>query len=198
MSKYWREVRRVIKQILNNKDIRLVNFAYKGNKSSSQNDWHKLRNPLRMLFTALIFEILRKTPPCKIKNAIYRIFGVRIGKGVSIAYNVLPDPLFPELLTIQDGVMIGSDCELATHEFLRESFSLARTIIRKNAMISGYTIIRRGVTIGENAITGAICFVSSDVEDNMFVGGIPAKPIKKLTPEDMKLKKDIEIIKYKE
>ena len=160
----------------------------------------KLLNRLGLLliFTALIFEILRKTPPCKIKNAIYRIFGVRIGKGVSIAYNVLPDPLFPELLTIQDGVMIGSDCELATHEFLRESFSLGRTIIRKNAMISGYTIIRRGVTIGENAITGAICFVSSDVEDNMFVGGIPAKPIKKLTPEDMKLKKDIEIIKYKE
>ena len=198
MSKYWKEVRKTIKQILNDKNIKLVKFAYKGNKANSELDWHKLRNPIRMLFTALVFEILRKTPPCKLKNTIYGLFGVKIGKGVSIAYNVLPDPLFPELVTIEDGVLIGSDCELATHEFLRESFSLGRTIIRKNVMISGYTIIRRGVTIGENAITGAICFVSNDVEDNMFVGGIPAKPIKKINPEDMKLKKDIEIIKYAE
>jgi len=136
MSKYWREVRRAIKRVLNDEGIKIVNFAYKGNKANSQDDWHKVRNPMRMLFTALAFEILRKTPPCKLKNAVYRLFGVKIGKGVSIAYNVLPDPLFPELLAIEDGVMIGSDCELATHEFLSQSFSLGRTIIKKNAMIS--------------------------------------------------------------
>src|SRR3989338_4349121 len=198
MSKYWREVRRVIKQILNNKDIRLVNFAYKGNKSSSQNDWHKLRNPLRMLFTALIFEILRKTPPCKIKNAIYRIFGVRIGKGVSIAYNVLPDPLFPEFLTIEDGVMIGSDCEFATHEFLRKSFTIGRTVIKRNAMISGYNILRAGVTIGENSMTGAYTFVSKDVDKNIFAAGIPAKSIKEINSDAQVPEKEIEIVKYGE
>ena len=178
MSKYWKEVRKNIKKALKDENIKLAKFAYKGNKSNSEADWHKLRNPIRMLFTAFVFEILRKTPPCKIKNSIYRLFGVKIGKGVSIAYNVLPDPLFPELLTIEDNVMIGSDCELATHEFVRDWFSIGRTTIKKNAMISGYSLIRNGITIGENAVTGAICFVSKDVEDNMFVGGIPAKPIK--------------------
>lgn len=198
MSKYWKEVRKTIKQILEEPSIKLARFWYKGNKANSQDDWHKLRNPLRMLFTALIFEILRKTPPCKIKNAIYRLFGVKIGKGVSIAYNVLPDPLFPELLTIEDGVLIGSDCELAAHEFVRGWFSIGRTVIKKNAMLSGYTVVRAGVIIGENAVTGLYSFVNKDVEDNMFVGGIPAKPIKKINPEDLKLKKDVEIIKYEQ
>jgi len=40
--------------------------------------------------------------------------------------------------------------------------------------------------------------VSGDVEENTFVGGIPAKLIRKITPKDMKPKEDIEIIKYKE
>lgn len=198
MPRYWREVRRTIKQVLNDEDIKLVKFAYKGDKSSSQNDWHKLRNPIRMLFTALIFEILRKTPPCKIKNVIYRLFGVNIGKGVSIAYNVLPDPLFPELLTIEDGVMIGSDCELATHEFVRKSFTLGRTMIKRNAMISGYNLIRAGVTIGENSMTGAYTFVSKDIKKNIFAAGIPAKPIKEIKPGDWVPEKEIEIIKYAE
>jgi acetyltransferase-like isoleucine patch superfamily enzyme len=195
MSKYWKDVRRSIKKILKDPNVKSAKFAYKGDKANSQNDWHKLRNPLRMLFTALIFEILRKTPPNKLKNLIYRIFGVKIGKDVSIAYNVLPDPLFPELLTIEDGVMIGSDCELATHEFVRDWFALGRTVLKKNAMISGYTLIRAGVTIGENSLTGAMCFVTKDVEKNTFVGGVPAKPIKKMDPED-RMKNDIEITKY--
>ena len=196
MSQYWKAIRNNIKQLLRDPNIKSVKFAYKGKKANSQADWYKLRNPLRMLFTAFVFEILRKTPPNKIKNAIYRLFGVKIGKDVAIAYNVLPDPLFPELLTIEDGVMIGSDCELATHEFIRDWFSIGRTIIKKNAMIAAYTVIRAGTTIGENAITGSYSFVNKDVGKNEFVGGIPAKLIKKIDPKDLKLKKDVEIIKY--
>lgn len=37
-----------------------------------------------------------------------------------------------------------------------------------------------GVTVGENAIMGAGAVVTNDVEFNTVIGGIPAKPIKKL------------------
>src|SRR3989344_1313780 len=131
MSKYWKDIRKTIKQVIKDENIRLAKFAYKSSKSNSQDDWHKLRNPIRMLFTAFVFEVLRKLPPMRIKNSVYRLFGVKIGSGVSIAYNVLPDPLFPEFLTIEDGVMTGSDCEFATHEFLRKSFTIGRTVIKR-------------------------------------------------------------------
>ena len=196
MSKYWKEVRKSIRQFKQDPSLKMIKIAYKGKRANSELEWHRLRNPLRMLFTALVFEILRKTPPCGIKNSIYRMFGVNIGKDVSIAYNVLPDPLFPELLAIEDGVLIGSDCELATHEFVRDSFSLGRTVIKKNAMLSGYTVVRAGTTIGENAITGLYTFVNKDVGKDEFVGGIPAKLIKKIKPEDLKMKTEIELMRY--
>ena len=195
---YWKSVRGAIREMRTNPDIKKITFAYRGKKDSSQDDWHKLRNPIRMLFTAFVFEILRKTPPCRIKNSVYRLFGVKIGSGVSIAYNVLPDPLFPEFLTIEDGVMIVSDCEFATHEFLRKSFTIGRTVIKRNAMISGYNILRAGVTIGENSMTGAYTFVSKDVDKNIFAAGIPAKPIKEINPDAQVPEKEIEIVKYGE
>src|SRR3989338_8239797 len=196
MSKYWKKVRKSISQFKQDSSLKLIKIAYNGERANSELEWHRLRNPLRMLFTALVFEILRKTPPCGIKNSIYRMFGVNIGKDVAVAYNVLPDPLFPELLTIEDGVLIGSDCELATHEFARNSISLGRNVIKKYAMLSGYTVVRAGTTIGENAITGLYTFVNKDVGKDEFVGGIPAKLIKKIKPEDLKMKTEIELMRY--
>lgn len=194
--KWHKKMRKYGKMILRDKNIRLVKVKYKGKKANAQDDWPAIRNPVRMLWTAFVFEILRKTPPCRIKNFIYRMFGVKIGKGVSIAYNVLPDPLYPELLTIEDGVLIGSDCELACHEFTNNLVTLGRTVIKKNAMIAAYVVVRVGITIGENAIVGMKSYVNKDIGKNEFWGGIPAKFIKKINPKDLIPKKDVEIIRY--
>lgn len=43
-----------------------------------------------------------------------------------------------------------------------------------------------GVTIGENAVVGAGAVVTKDVPDNTVVGGIPAKEIKQLDPNEQK------------
>ncbi len=189
-------VRQSFKRMLKDPSIKTIKIKYQGKHSSSQQDWHKIRNPVRTMFTALIFQILRKLPPLRIKNVIYRMFGMKIGRDVSIAYNVFPDPLFPELITIEDDVMMGSDCELATHEFLPNWFTLGRLTIKKNCMIGGFTFFRAGITVGKGAYTGMLTYVNKDVEANVFAAGIPAKLIKKLDPKELIPKKDIEITNY--
>lgn len=193
---FKKDVRQSFKRMLKGPSIRTIKIKYKGKRSSSQQDWPKIRNPVRTMFTAFVFQILRKLPPLRIKNAIYRMFGMKIGKDVSIAYNVFPDPLFPELITIEDNVMMGSDCELGTHEFLPNWFTIGRLTIKKKCMIGGFTFFRAGVTVGEGVYTGMMTYVNKNVEPNVFTAGIPARIIKKLTKEDLIPKKDIEITRY--
>ena len=92
--------------------------------------------------------------------------------------------------------MIGSDCEIATHEFVNNWFALGRTEIKKNAMIAAYNVIGAGVTIGKGAITGMICYVKKDIPDNEFWVGIPAKFKMELPKEGLQTKQDVEIIRY--
>jgi acetyltransferase-like isoleucine patch superfamily enzyme len=161
-------------------------------------DWYRARSVVRILFTALIFELLRFTPPCEWKNVVYRWFGVNIGKNVSIAHHVVFDFLFPELITIEDGVMIGSDCEFSTHDFVRRWFAMGRIRIGRGAIIAGYTIIGPGVTVGCNAITGLRSFVKSDIPPNEFWAGTPARFKKTLSSSELAPRRDVEIIKYRE
>ena len=195
-KKFYKDWRKLCLKVKNDKSIRYAKIAYKGNKGNSQMDWPKIRNPIKMLFTAFCFEVLRKTPPCGLKNAIYRLFGVRIGKNVAIAYNVLFDPLYPELITIEDNVMIGSDCEFGTHEFVSSWFAIGRIVVKKNVTLSAYNMIGAGVTVGENSITGMYCFINKDIPANEFWVGIPAKFKSKLPPGGIKPKTDLEIVKY--
>ena len=92
--------------------------------------------------------------------------------------------------------MIGSDCEIATHEFAANWFSIGRTVIKKKAMISAYNCIGAGVTIGEQSVTGMYCFVKSDIPANEFWVGIPAKFKAKLPKEGLHAKEDLEIVRY--
>jgi len=55
--------------------------------------------------------------------------------------------------------------------------------IGNDVWIGGGAQIRRGVAIGDGAIIAGGAFVSRDVEPYSFVGGIPAKVIRKRFPE---------------
>lgn len=41
-----------------------------------------------------------------------------------------------------------------------------------------------GVTVGENAVVGAMSFVNRDIPDNCVAVGVPAKVIKKIQSAD--------------
>ena len=134
---------------------------------------------MRTIFNGFICHICRILPSMRIKNALYRMIGVKIGHHVVIAAYVIIDPYFPELITIDDNVIIGVGSIILAHEYSQEKLRKGKVHIKKRALIGASTIIRSGVTIGEHAIIAAKSLVNKDVKNHTIVGGIPAKQIKK-------------------
>ncbi len=109
------------------------------------------------------------------KLALLRRLGARVGERVHIAAEVWIDPVFPELLTVEDDVMIGYGVKIALHEFGRNRFRAGRVIIRRGAIIGGFALLGHGVEIGENAVVGGGAVVGRDVPGGMMAVGNPAR-----------------------
>ena len=56
--------------------------------------------------------------------------------------------------------------------------------IGNDVWIGGHSTICPGVTIGNGVVVAAGSVVTKDVPDNVVVGGVPAKVIKKIEQED--------------
>ena len=56
--------------------------------------------------------------------------------------------------------------------------------------IGGRSTIGRSVTIGRGCVIAACACVMCDIEDNKFVGGVPAKEIRNLNAEESLTKPD--------
>ena len=142
-------------------------------------DYPKHVGRIRLFFNSFVCHICRIIPFIEIKNSMYRMIGVKIGKNVVIAAYTIIDPFFPELITIEDNVIVGVGTTIIAHEYTQEKLKKGRVLIKKRALIGAGSLIRCGVTIGEHAVVGAKSFVNKDVPDFTIVGGVPAKIIKK-------------------
>lgn len=138
------------------------------------------KNPLVTRFNILICNLASKLPACEFKNKLYRLIGVKLGREVVIAQGVGIDALYPELITIHDGAVLGLECVILTHETTVDTFRLGRIEIGKQAMIGVRSVVRSGIKIGEGSQVGACSFVNKDVGDFELVGGVPARKIKSI------------------
>ncbi len=87
-------------------------------------------------------------------------------------------------VVLEDFVQIGSHCSLYSLSTI--DGKKGRIILKKNCKIGSHSLVMPGVTVGENSIVGAFSFVSKDIPDNALAFGVPAKPVKKLTKEEIK------------
>lgn len=90
-------------------------------------------------------------------------------------------------VTIGNNVMIAPKVQIytATHPLNPQRRNSGRElgypiVIGDNVWIGGGAIICPGVTIGDNAVIAAGAVVTKDVEENVLVGGNPAKFIKSI------------------
>ncbi|MBU0979314.1 MAG: hypothetical protein KJ709_00775 [Nanoarchaeota archaeon] len=178
-------VRKQVRQFLKDKSKREARIKYKGPKMNAAYQWYRLRNPVRMLFTAAIVEITRKLPPCEFKNHLLRMIGVKIGKDVTICPDVIIDWLFPDLIEIDDGALIGAGAIIASHSILIDEFRLGRVKIGKQVMMASWVANEPPTTIGDRAIIGLFTYINKDVPADSFVVGIP-----------MQVKKDMKGLGY--
>lgn len=135
---------------------------------------------LRMLGRYLLISLASWTPLSPVKVWLLRRAGVRIGQGVYISPDVVIDPLFPELITLEDDALLGMGCRLITHEYTATTFRLGRVRVGRGSVVGAWAMVRSGVMIGEKATVGACSFVNRDVADGETVAGTPARPINKV------------------
>ena len=91
------------------------------------------------------------------------------------------DDVFPELITIESGVVIALRAIILAHD--DSSHTVAPVRLCKNCFIGAGAIILPGVTVGTGAIVAAGAVVSADVPDHSTVGGVPAKLLSSHQPK---------------
>jgi hypothetical protein len=124
---------------------------------------------------ATLLLTLLKLPFNAPKVALLRRLGAQVGRNVFISTDVWIDPTFPELLTVEDDVMVGVGVKIALHEFGPRHFSAGRVTIRKGAVIGGFALINHGVEIGEGAVVAGGAAVGRDVPPGKLAIGNPAR-----------------------
>ncbi len=167
-----------INSFLVDQTCKMTVIEYWGTKNAAYH-WWKLPKSSGIILRAFFGEILKKIPPCSLKNSCYRSLGMKIGKNVVISPNVTLDPFFPKLITIEDNAILGWGCTILTHEFLQKELRIGRVQIGKKTVIGADSLVRAGTTISDNAIIAAKSFANKDVSNGKMVGGVPIKEIKK-------------------
>jgi acetyltransferase-like isoleucine patch superfamily enzyme len=113
-------------------------------------------------------------PGFKWRRKLYQRLGCHISPDIQfIGLDTYIDDVFPELITIEAGVVISLRVTIVAHD--DASHTVAPILIGRDSFIGTGAIILPGVTIGQGAVVAAGAVVHRDVPPNCTVGGVPAR-----------------------
>jgi len=150
-------------------------------------------------FELMLLRWVGHVPFHSVRNLVYRIEGIKIGKGSTLHMwsgfyqpknikigedSIIGDHAF---LDGRDTIMIGNHVDIASsvmiyngkHDYESADFRpvFSPVSIKDYVFIGPRVIVQPGVTIGTGAIVAAGAVVTKDVPDFAIVGGVPAKVI---------------------
>lgn len=114
----------------------------------------------------------------QLRNFLYRLMGIKLGKKVFIGLDSYLDDQFPELITIGEGTTISYRVIIVAHDDSGQGYVNPVTI-GKRVYIGVGAIVLPGVRIGDDSIVGAGSVVTKDVPQGVTVAGCPANVISK-------------------
>jgi UDP-perosamine 4-acetyltransferase len=108
-----------------------------------------------------------------------------IGPGATLMANVVINAAarLEEDVVVNAGAVIEHDCVVGAHAYVATGAHLSSTVrVGEGAHIGTGASIRQCLSIGEGAVVGAGAAVVKDVEPWTLVVGVPARPLRRLTP----------------
>lgn len=127
-----------------------------------------------------------------VRPILWKLMGVRVGKGVFIGRNVSIDVGRASLVEIEDYVQIADEVLILCHQrdlssYKKDSklwefpYKWSGVRLEIGCLIGMRSILMPGVTVGRGAIVAAGSIVTKDVPPFCFVKGSPAKVSKMLS-----------------
>lgn len=156
-------------------EARRITFELNG----SYHTQDEVRELMSRLFGKPVDPSFRVFPP------FYTDFGKNITVGKDVFINACCHFQDHGGVTLGDGCLIGHNVVFATlNHYIapeeRASMLPAPIVLGKKVWVGSNSTILQGVTIGDNSIIAAGSVVTKDVPANTIVGGVPAKPIRKI------------------
>lgn len=147
---------------------------------------------IKLLQKMMDWVILEPINPRRVRPALIRRMGAKVGKNVFVGAEVYIDGGHAHLITIEDYVHITARCLLLCHQrdlthyrvgdnAAKLGYQTGKIYIAKGVMIGMNTVIMPGVTIGEGAIVGAGSLVTKDIPSWTIAAGRPARVIKHIS-----------------
>ncbi len=166
---------------INEKEV-LDFYGYKGSIG-------RLKLKLKLIRSWILHAIAYSSPVSNFIISMQRSRGVKIGKNCHFSPYVLIDLVYPQMITIEDNVTIGSNVMIFAHinptanlELKKKSYprKVAPVIIQSGAVINPGSIIIAGVTVGKNAIVSIGSVITENIPDYCVAVGNPARVVKKI------------------
>ena len=147
------------------------------------------RSLVRTLGQKVLHLLARSCIHGGLRTSLYAAMGVRMGRHAYVGMDTWLDDQFPELITIEDDVVISFRVTVVVHDDARRmdrvvpgqlEGTVAPVVLRRGCYLGACALVLPGVTIGERAVVAAGAVVTRDVPPDTLVAGVPAKPIRSL------------------
>lgn len=153
---------------------RITYYPVQGD-GNSMHGWYRRTGFFRVCFNFIIVVLCRYLPSLRMKNFLYRLVGIKVGRGVSVGLMAMMDVFYPGYLSIGENTVIGYNATLLAHEFLVREFRLGPVEIGANVMIGANSTVLPGIRIGDGAVIGAGSLVNRDIPPGALACGVPAR-----------------------
>jgi|TARA_B100000686_G_C16362656_1_gene748514 acetyltransferase-like isoleucine patch superfamily enzyme len=150
----------------------------------------KLRLRLRFFKSWILHSLAYHSPHPGFTIRMQRARGVKIGQGCYIGPYVHIDLLYPDLVTMEDNVAIGSNSMIFAHVNPAANLELKKNhyprkiepvLLKSGTWINPKCIITLGTTMGKNSVLSIGSVAVTPIPDNCVAVGNPARIVKKLT-----------------
>jgi acetyltransferase-like isoleucine patch superfamily enzyme len=161
--------------VLENRRLERITFHPSPGPLNSLQYWGQFAHPLRVIRNFAIVYLNRFGPSERLKNALYRWTGMKVGRNCSFGLCAMVDAFYPHLITVGENCLFGYDSVLLAHEFLQEGLRTGPVVIGNDVMIGTKATVLPGVVIGDGAVISAMSLVNKDVPPYTIVGGVPIR-----------------------